>query len=1099
MSLLYRVGIDVGTYSLGCTAIEVDDNDQPVSILSSVSLIHDSGLDPDQQKRAVTRLASSGVARRTRRLYRRRRRRMVKLENFLTAQGWETLPFERYSDPYLPWHARVALVNGYISDDTQRGQYLSIAFRHIANHRGWRNPYWKVSSLYSPDKPSDAFEQIRKELEASTGRQIPETATVGQLISFAQFGKDRLRGGGKQKDKKKPQEQVNQAVISARLHQIDHAREINEICRVQKIDDTLRKQILDLVFAAESPKGAQKGRVGKDPLQPKLFRALKASDAFQQYRIAALTGNLRIYRNGVTVPLDRDEKLIVFNYLVNLPKKEEPSWLKIAEILNIERGQLRGTATMTDDGERAGATPPVHDTNRTILDSKVKSLAHWWENASDDERAAMLKSLSNSEVEDFDSPAGAQVQAFFTNLDETEQEKLDSLHLPMGRAAYSEDTLMRLTNRMLDENLDLYEARLAEFGIPKDWTPPAPRIGEPVGNPAVDRVLKGVARWLEAAADEWGAPKSVVIEHVRDGFVSKSKAIEIDRANNNRHKRSRELFQKMQENLGIEGKVRSSDLWRYQSVQRQNCQCAYCGSPITYTTCEMDHIVPRAGEGSTNTRDNLVATCHRCNLAKKNIPFAVWAEKSTIPGVSVKEALDRTRHWSEDSGMSKKDFQKFRKSVCERLNRTVVDEPLDARSMESVAWMANELRGRVAQRFQEENATVNVYRGALTAEARRAAGITDKLRFIDGTGKSRLDRRHHAVDAAVVAFIHNYVAETLAIRSNKKREAQLLQGTSQWKEFTGSDDKHRAVWNAWIPKMQKLAVLLQIALDEDRIVVTSNLRLRLGNGRAHEDTISELKTIRVGDAISVTDIDRASSEALWCALTREPDFDEKDGLPENPNRRIRVHGTWYDAEDEIEVFPVGAGAIKVRGGYAKLSRFHHARVYKIPGKKAPIYCMLRVYNTDLVQHRHEDLFSVELKPQTMSVRQAEPKLRKALAENTAEYLGWLVTDDELIIDTSTFRTGLIEEMQSEFSLVRRWRLDGFDSPSLLTLRPLHMSAEGLPDDCALGSRKIIDTKGWRVSINKVFNAGNTTVVRRDALGRARLTSNAHLPISWKEE
>lgn len=1099
MSLSYRVGIDVGTYSLGCAAIEVDDNDQPINILSSVSLIHDSGLDPDQQKRAVTRLASSGVARRTRRLYRRRRRRMLHLEKFLNSQGWETRPFEHYSDPYLPWNARVALVNGYISDDTQRGMYLSIAFRHIANHRGWRNPYWKVSSLYSPDKPSDAFQQIRKELEESTGRKIPETVTVGQLISFAQFGNDRLRGSGKQKDKKKPQKQVKQAVISARLHQIDHAREINEICRVQKIDDTLRKQILDLVFAAESPKGAQIGRVGKDPLQPKLPRALKASDAFQQYRIASLTGNLRIYREGVSIPLDRDEKLIVFNYLINLSHKEEPSWLKVAEVLKIDRGQLRGTATMTDDGERAGATPPVHDTNRTILGCKVKPLVHWWEGANDDERAAMLKSLSNSEVEDFDSPAGAQVQAFFASLDESEQEKLDSLHLPIGRAAYSENTLMRLTNRMLDENLDLYEARLAEFDIPKDWAPPAPRVGEPVGNPAVDRVLKGVARWLEAAADEWGAPKSVVIEHVRDGFISKSKANEIDKANNTRHRRNRELFKQMQEKLGIDGKLRSSDLWRYQSVQRQNCQCAYCGSPITYTTCEMDHIVPRAGEGSTNTRDNLVATCHRCNLAKKNVPFAVWAAQTNIPGVSLKEALDRTRHWSEDSGMSSKDFRKFQKNVCERLKRTVVDEPLDARSMESVAWMANELRGRVAQRFQEEHTVVNVYRGELTAEARRAAGISDKLRFIDGTGKSRLDRRHHAVDAAVVAFTQNYVAETLAIRSNKKREAQLLQAAPQWKEFTGSDAEHQAAWNAWLPKMQKLAVLLQTALDEDRITVTSNLRLRLGNGRAHKDTIGKLKTVRVGDAISATDVDRAASEALWCALTREPDFDEKNGLPENPNRRIRIHGTWYDAEDKIEVFPVGTGAIKVRGGYAKLSRFHHARIYKIPGKKSPVYCMLRVYYTDLVRHRRDDLFSVEIKPQSISARQAEPKLRKALAEDTAEYLGWLVTDDELVLDTSEFVTGQIAEFQNEFGQIQRWRVAGFDSSSVLRLRPLQMSAEGLPKDAAPGSKVIMEGNGWRPSVNKLFSTGGMTVIRRDALGRVRLKSSAHLPISWKAE
>lgn len=1099
MPVNYRVGVDVGTHSLGCAAIEVDDNDQPIQILSAVSLIHDSGIDPDENKNDITRLASSGVARRTRRLYRRRRHRIIKLENFLRSQGWKTVNFEHYSDSYLPWKTRVALVNGFITDEKQRGEYLSIALRHIANHRGWRNPYWKVSNLYSPDAPSDAFEQIRKELEAKTKRKIPHDVTVGQLISFAQFGQDRLRGGGKKKDKNKSASEIKQAVISARLHQIDHTREINEICRVQKIDDALRKQILDLVFAAESPKGAQSGRVGKDPLQPgkHKYRGLKASDAFQRYRIAALIGNLRILHEGATRRLNGDERHIVFEYLVNLAPKAEPSWLKVAELLSIDRGQLRGTATMTDDGERAGAKPPVHDTNRTILGCKVKPLAQWWKNASEPERAAMLKALSNAEADDFDSPAGAQVQAFFTELDEKEHEKLDSLHLPMGRAAYSEDTLVRLTKRMNQENLDLYDARRAEFGIAEDWAPPTPRIGEPVGNPAVDRVLKGVARWLEAAADEWGAPKSVVIEHVRDGFISKSKAREIDRENKKRHQHNEKLFREMEKHLGIEGKPRSADLWRFQSVQRQDYQCAYCGSPITYANSEMDHIVPRAGEGSTNTRDNLVAVCHRCNLSKSNIPFAVWAQKVSIPGVSVKEALERTNRWSVDSGLNKTEFNKFRGKVRDRFQRTAHDEPLDARSMESVAWMANELRARVAQRFHQENTSVSVYRGAITAEARRAADITKKLRFIGGPGKTRLDRRHHAVDAAVVAFTRQYVAETLAIRSNKKRAAELLRDAPQWKEFTGTDEKHRAAWNVWLPKVQKLASLLQVALDEDRIVVTQNIRLRVGNGRAHKETIGKLKTIRVGDAISATDIDRASSEALWCALTRDKDFDAKAGLPENPERKIRIHGTWYGADDEIEVFPVGAGAIKVRGGYAELSRFHHARIYKVPKKTGYDYCMLRVYNTDLVRHRNEDLFSVELKPQTISVRQAETKLRTALANGTAEYLGWVVIDDELVVDTSKFNTGQIAEMQSEFGQIRRWRLDGFFSESRLRLRPLQISAEGLPEDSTDGAKKIIDSPGWSPAINKLLTSGSVTVVRRDALGRVRLTSAAHLPISWK--
>ncbi|MBV7302777.1 type II CRISPR RNA-guided endonuclease Cas9 [Corynebacterium sp. TAE3-ERU2] len=1097
MSTKYVVGIDVGSYSLGCAAIEVDEAGNPLQLLNTVSFIHDSGVDPDSNKTANTRLAESGVARRTRRLYRRRKHRTIKLEKFLKAQNWTTRPFEEYSDPYFPWKARVALVNGFIADEAQRGEYLSVALRHIANHRGWRNPYHSTASLYSPGDASDAFNEIRENLSQKTGRPIPGDATVGQLISFAQFGHHRLRGGGKRKDKKNP-DQAKQAVISARLQQSDHAREINEICRVQKIDDTLRKKIIDLVFAAESPKGAQQGRRGKDPLNPTQTRAAKASDSFQRYRVSALIGNLRIKEStGQTRRLTAEERALVFDHLINLPAKKDPSWLDVAAILSVDRGRLRGTATLTDDGERAGARPPVHDTNRVISRCRVKPLVHWWATADAAHRAEMVKALSNSEVINFDSKEGAAVQAFFAELDDDQHEKLDSLHLPIGRAAYSEDTLTRLTAQMQSENMDLYEARRAEFGVSEDWVPPKPRIGEPVGNPAVDRVLKGIARWIEAAEAEWGVPQSIVIEHVRDGFSSENVAREITRENDRRHKRNLQLFAEMQEKLNIDGAVRRSDLWRYQSLQRQNEQCAYCGAPITYSNSEMDHIVPRAGQGSTNVRENLVAVCHRCNLAKKNIPFAVWADKCPIPGVSLAEALERTKFWLPEPGQKKSDFNAFRSAVCERLKRTHADEPLDSRSIESVAWMANEVRGRVAQHFHEAGTSVRVYRGALTAEARKASGIHKRLRFIDGPGKSRLDRRHHAVDAAIIAFTTPYVAQTLAERANKRQAAFIENAPDQWKEYTGADDAHRAAWNSWVPKVRKLAHMLQAALDEDRIVVTSNLRLRLGNGRAHEDTIGALKKIRVGGEISATDIDRASSEALWCALTREPDFDPKEGLPANPNRRIRVHGSWFNADDEIEVFPVGAGCIKVRGGYAELSRFHHARIYKITSGKKPSYAMLRVYNVDLLRHRHEDLFAVEIKPQTISARQAEPKLRKALAEGNAEYLGWLVVDDELVIDTSSFTTGQIAGLQEAFGTVSRWRLDGFYGEGRLRLRPLLMSAEGIGSDAPKEARVIIEGRGWTPSVNTVFGKGQPTVIRRDSLGRVRLSSAAHLPVSWK--
>ena len=1080
----YRVGIDVGSYSLGMAAIAIDDDGKPTEILSAISLIHDSGVDPDSAKSAATRLATSGIARRTRRLYRRKRKRLAKLDKFISSQGWPLKEFEKYEDPFYPWRVRAELATTAITDQQELGEKLSIALRHIARHRGWRNPYSKVTALYTVTEPSDAFLAMQEECAKQLGRTIPETITVGQLVTGMNLGKTRLRG--------------ENSLLAARPRQSDNANEIHTIAKVQGLSNELVRQIIDHVFAAESPKGSAAEQVGKDPLQPTKKRALKASDAFQQYRIAALIGNLRIRGGKGNRRLTTEETRLVFDYLRSLPAKQEPTWQLVAEQLKIDRGNLVGTAIMTDDGERAGAKPPVHDTNRIMENTKIKPLATWWKSADADARAAMVKALSNAEVDDFDSQAGAQVQEFFFGISDEDQEKLDGLHLPIGRAAYSEDTLDRLTKRMIGEGMDLYEARQAEFKISNDWAPPAPEIGERVGNPAVDRVLKATARWLNAAERQWGAPKSVNIEHVRAAFMSESSARELDRDNQQRAKRNVKVVAEMQEKLGIEGRPSRADVWRFQSIQRQNGKCAYCGAEISFKNSEMDHIIPQAGEGSTNTRDNLVAVCRECNSSKSNIAFAVWAENTSRPGVSVQKAIERTHHWVTDSGLRKPEFDKFRKQVCDRLRRKATDEPIDARSLESVAWMANELRSRIAQKFKDGDTKVRVYKGALTAEARRASGISGKLEFVDGKGKSRLDRRHHAVDAAVVAFTSNYVAETLALRSNMKFDQELRRKAPQWREFTGSDHVHQVEWTKWKYRMQALAELLNNALAQDRIVVMHNLRLRLGNGAAHEDTIGKLTRIKVGDAISTTDIDRASSEALWCALTRDPDFDPKTGLPENPNRTIRIHETHLTASDEITVFPVAAASVPIRDGFAKLgSNYHHVRLFRVPNGKKYKYCLMQVYTVDLLKFRKEDLFTVELKPQTISVRTCEAPLRKALANGTAEYLGWLVSDDELLIDTSSFDAPGVAKLREEYGPVNRWRLAGLTSVTRLNLRPLYLSKEGLKPDVDPEIKKIIDNRSWIITVNKLFSIGHVKIIRRDALGRPRLHSAAHLPICWE--
>ena len=56
----YAVGIDVGDFSVGMAAIKVGEDGMPQEILSAISHIHDSGLDPDNIQEARTRLEISG-------------------------------------------------------------------------------------------------------------------------------------------------------------------------------------------------------------------------------------------------------------------------------------------------------------------------------------------------------------------------------------------------------------------------------------------------------------------------------------------------------------------------------------------------------------------------------------------------------------------------------------------------------------------------------------------------------------------------------------------------------------------------------------------------------------------------------------------------------------------------------------------------------------------------------------------------------------------------------------------------------------------------------------------------------------------------------
>lgn len=520
-NIRYRVGADVGLNSLGFSAIQLDANGNPTALLKTLSYIHDGGVDPTQNKSGTTRKAMAGIARRTRNMRKRRRHRLNQLDRQLYQLGYpvDDVP-ESEHGLYEYWNVRSALATAYVPDKDKRDRMMVMAIRHIARHRGWRNSYSRVETLFEDVEPSDQYKDLKQRVETRLGMKLDDDMTPAQLVALTLSDRDenfmRVRTSTK----------YGEGVLPSRLMQSDNARELRRIFTVQQVPEDVWKPILRTVFHCASPKGSAEKHVGTDPLDSTQKRALKASIAFQKYRILNVITNLRIRRKGEEPrPLTVSEKQDVYELLTTA--KEDVEWLDVCAVLDIERNELKGVGTLTHDGEeRIGNKPPVLDTVirlHGIKNTKLRKMMDaWWDVATEGERAAMIRLLSNTidldkvrDLIEYASPI-----EFIDGLDEDLLTPLDSISLPVGRAAYSEKTLTRLSKRMLETEDDLHYAIRHEFNVPADWKPPVPPVQEPTGNPAVDRVLKAFNRFLSQCEQQYGIPESVSIETTKESFSS---------------------------------------------------------------------------------------------------------------------------------------------------------------------------------------------------------------------------------------------------------------------------------------------------------------------------------------------------------------------------------------------------------------------------------------------------------------------------------------------------------------------------------------------------------------------------------------------------
>lgn len=1091
-----RVGIDVGERSVGFATVEYDDDGWPIQILNSVAHIHDGGMDPSTGKSPKSRLATAGVARRTRRLIRNRRKRLKQLDTVLRNNGFP-VPDGEIPQTHDAWAARAALSRGRISDEDARKALISLAVRHMARHRGWRNPWWKYPRLAEAPTPSENLAQMLARAEEQYPGKVQGAETLGQLVSNV------AALGVPIRDTQKASEHPLGALMSTQIRQEDSLSELRQILDTQEISPTVANEICEAVFS-QTPPRIPKERIGSCALMPDQPRAPLASLAFQEYRVLAKLGDLRIGRDKRA--LTPDEYVSIADLLLQSSEDGRPRWRDVAEHIGVSPRDLVDDSL---DGT-GGSLAPIDRTSAKVEATFPKSnpLGAWWRAAPVGERSELILLVT-----DLSGEARELVSQSVAELVERDDiaELLDKLNsaLESGRAAYSHAALERLNARMRELQCGVHEARKLEFQVDDTWRPPAASFDDFIEHPTVNRVNALVRRYLMNVITKWGLPDEVTVEHVRDAFAGPSALAEI-KLEISKNTRKRELITAQLKEQGIENPGRS-DVKRNECIERQNSVCLYCGDAIGLTTSELDHILPRA-EGGSSRRDNLVAVCRECNKAKGRLPFAVFAERSPRPGVSLEEAHERVRGWQR-TGMTLKSFARLKADVSRRLALTEDDE-VDERSLESTAYAAREMRERIqsflaseAQRLGTAPGAVTVYAGRITSEARKAGGVDDRLQLRAFTKKSRLDRRHHAVDAAVLTSLNPSVARTLDLRSQYQRDNSFSKKNPEWRDFRGSTPSAQTKFGEWRERIAVLADRLEEVISADQIAVVRQLRLSPRVGSVHADTVTPLTYKSINDAFTQAEILRIVDTSLYL---RMDELAAAEDLEPDPRRSELQR--W--AEDRpVALFPTNAAYLPVRKGAVAIGdTVKYAQVYAWRANEKFNFGIVRLYVGEFPKigfgGKGNDFLTTTPPAFSQAMRTADARLRTRINTGEAKLIGWVATDDELEIDPEHFskqdsKIGSFLQQSPEKS----WIITGFFSDSKLSIAPALLAYEGVTTAEEAASRPngppatpesiatVLKDNRIPLAVNVLLGSPNCTVIRRTVLGRPRW-SHAHLPTSW---
>ena len=822
----WRLGLDLGTNSLGWCALTLDAEGYPYRVLAMGSRIFGDGRDPKSG-------ASLAIDRRTARAMRRRRdrftQRQAALAKYLVADG--LFPADEAARKVLegldPYELRARAL-----EEPLPLHHIGRAIFHLDQRRGFKSNR-KTDRGTNDESGKIAIGVVRlwERIREAGARTFGEFLHLRRLPAIT---------ASLQHKKHDPHIHFPSVRTRLRLETGEGAkgdgydfypgrdlveREFEAIWEAQAPHhpDVLTPEVYDRLFEIVfHQRPLKQPKIGKCTLVPSEERLPKAHPLFQRRRLLEEVNALMIVMPGEKpVPLTREQR---DKLLMRLETTRKPNF----ESLRKKTLKLEPDARFNKESDNRKDL--LGDEIRTLFSDK-KRFGNRWPFFSVDEQWAIVSRLRDEE----DDVALRLWLRETYDLSDDQLAAIASAPLPQGFGRFGETATRALISE-LEADVIVYseavkragfhhsdfrtgeifeddegEPTLPYYGVPLERhimpgtgepsDPEEMRVGR-VTNPTVHIGLNQLRRVVNRLIRAYGPPAEIAVELARELKLSEEQKAEYNRENaKNRaeaEKRSAKLIELGQPDTG----ANRARLKLWEELNRDNVmdrRCVYSGVQIS---CEMlfsdavevDHILPFAATLDDSNANKIVCLREANRLKRKRTPHDAWTDFRGRFGADAEweeiaaraSRLPRNKRW------------RFEPDALKTFEEKGGFEARQLVDTQYLSRLAREYLSSLYPREGEGSSHVWVSPGRLTEMVRRKLGLNDLLpdhNFGGGADqpKNRLDHRHHAIDAAVIAVVDRSMLQQIARASGQAGEEgrERIVIPSPWEGFR--DDLRLAV------------------------------------------------------------------------------------------------------------------------------------------------------------------------------------------------------------------------------------------------------------------------------------------------------------------